>query len=82
MCGIAGIVAPIGKFQISDCLLRMTDAIVHRGPNDHGHMAGDQMGIGMRRLSIIDVAGGHQPYPMKRRTYMWSAMVRFTITMN
>lgn len=61
MCGIAGIVAPIGKFQISDCLLRMTDAIVHRGPNDHGHMAGDQMGIGMRRLSIIDVAGGHQP---------------------
>ncbi len=39
----------------------MTDAIPHRGPNDHGQLAGDQMGIGMRRLSIIDVAGGHQP---------------------
>jgi asparagine synthase (glutamine-hydrolysing) len=61
MCGIVGVVAPIGKSQISETLLRMTDAIQHRGPNDHGHLAGDQMGIGMRRLSIIDVAGGHQP---------------------
>ena len=61
MCGIVGAVAPIGKSKISETLLRMTDAIQHRGPNDHGHLAGDQMGIGMRRLSIIDVAGGHQP---------------------
>ena len=61
MCGIAGIVAPIGSQLISETMGRMTDAIVHRGPDDQGHVIGDNIGIGMRRLSIIDVAGGQQP---------------------
>lgn len=61
MCGIAGFVAPIGRQLISETMVRMTDAIIHRGPDDQGHVIGDQIGIGMRRLSIIDVAGGHQP---------------------
>jgi len=62
MCGIAGIVyADPGARVSEDRLLAMCDAIRHRGPDDHGiHVAG-QAGIGMRRLSIIDVAGGHQP---------------------
>ena len=61
MCGIAGIVAPIGSQQIAETMQCMTDAIIHRGPDDQGHVIGDHIGIGMRRLSIIDVAGGHQP---------------------
>ncbi len=39
----------------------MADVIFHRGPDDQGHIAYDGIGIGMRRLSIIDLAGGHQP---------------------
>ena len=39
----------------------MTDAIAHRGPDDDGQFVEGRAGIGMRRLSIIDLAGGHQP---------------------
>jgi len=39
----------------------MTDTIVHRGPDDEGFHVRGNIGLGMRRLSIIDVAGGHQP---------------------
>jgi asparagine synthase (glutamine-hydrolysing) len=39
----------------------MCGAIQHRGPDDEGHYVGTQVGLGMRRLSIIDVAGGRQP---------------------
>lgn len=42
-------------------LRAMCDAIRHRGPDDDGFFVGDGVGLGMRRLSIIDVAGGHQP---------------------
>jgi asparagine synthase (glutamine-hydrolysing) len=40
---------------------RMCDAIVHRGPDDEGQYVDKNVGIGMRRLSIIDLGGGHQP---------------------
>jgi asparagine synthase (glutamine-hydrolysing) len=40
---------------------RMCDAIVHRGPDDEGIFVKDGTGLGMRRLSIIDLSGGHQP---------------------
>ena len=42
-------------------LQRMGDAIVHRGPDDAGAFSDGAVLLGMRRLSIIDVAGGHQP---------------------
>jgi asparagine synthase (glutamine-hydrolysing) len=46
----------------SDAILsRMCGAIQHRGPDDEGHHVGPRVGLGMRRLSIIDVAGGRQP---------------------
>lgn len=62
MCGIVGIIDPRLDAEAVDSLSRrMTDAIVHRGPDDQGHMAILGGGIGMRRLSIIDLAGGHQP---------------------
>lgn len=62
MCGIAGLVEPgVSAFDIHARLARMTDVITHRGPDDAGQYSESGAGIGMRRLSIIDVAGGHQP---------------------
>ena len=46
----------------------MTDAMHHRGPDDDGYYIGDGIAIGVRRLSIIDVAGGHQPMANERGT--------------
>ncbi len=57
MCGIAGFFGPPDH----ELLERMNAAIWHRGPDDHGFSESPRMSIGMRRLSIIDVAGGHQP---------------------
>lgn len=62
MCGIAGIISPsLAPLDLASSLQRMTDAIVHRGPDDQGHHVANGVAIGMRRLSIIDVAGGQQP---------------------
>lgn len=62
MCGIAGLVDPkLAEANIRAKIRRMTDAILHRGPDENGCFATDGRGIGMTRLSIIDVAGGSQP---------------------
>src|SRR5262245_55636326 len=62
MCGIYGILALSGPQQHDPSVLsRMGNAIVHRGPDDEGSFSDGPMLLGMRRLSIIDVAGGHQP---------------------
>ena len=62
MCGIAGIVAAPGGALPDESIARaMTDAITHRGPDDDGIYRDDQAMLGVRRLSIIDLAGGHQP---------------------
>src|SRR5579859_5799436 len=61
MCGIAGIVELEGAFVTVQQLKAMTDRMVNRGPDDDGFVAEGAFGMGMRRLSIIDVEGGHQP---------------------
>lgn len=62
MCGIAGVVSRTRESDISEALVRhMCDQIVHRGPDDEGIYVADGAGLGMRRLSIIDLSGGHQP---------------------
>jgi asparagine synthase (glutamine-hydrolysing) len=62
MCGICGIFEYEKRDAISPELVRrMTDTIVHRGPDDEGIYSAAGIGLGFRRLSIIDVAGGHQP---------------------
>lgn len=61
MCGIYGIYFRNGRRADVQVLARMGDAIVHRGPDDAGALADGPCAIGMRRLSIIDLAGGHQP---------------------
>ena len=62
MCGIAGFVRAGGCQQGDEVLLgAMCDAIRHRGPDDDGRRIMGAAALGMRRLSIIDVAGGQQP---------------------
>lgn len=61
MCGIVGIA---GDFSRDECLSivgKMNASIIHRGPDDDGAWAENGFGFGMRRLSIIDLAGGKQP---------------------
>ena len=47
---------------------RMCQTLVHRGPDDEGIYVKDNVGLGMRRLSIIDLAGGHQPVHNEDKT--------------
>ena len=61
MCGISGIIDLRGGACEPAWVTRMNDAMVHRGPDDQGLHADGPCVIGMRRLSIIDVAGGAQP---------------------
>jgi asparagine synthase (glutamine-hydrolysing) len=64
MCGICGVIQVEGEPRPvvgEDVLLAMTDAMVHRGPNDRGTYVRDGIALGVRRLSIVDVEGGHQP---------------------
>jgi asparagine synthase (glutamine-hydrolysing) len=62
MCGIAGMAQnhPDGSIDRA-AIHRMCEAIVHRGPDDEGLFVKAGIGLGMRRLSIIDIEGGHQP---------------------
>jgi asparagine synthase (glutamine-hydrolysing) len=62
MCGIAGIVCSSVERPIAaEALRAMTRAIAHRGPDDDGFFCEAPVGLGHRRLSVIDIAGGHQP---------------------
>src|SRR4051812_23015405 len=61
MCGIAGLVGLDGSAPDRDALAAMSAALVHRGPDDAGTFVAGPCGLAARRLSIIDLAGGHQP---------------------
>jgi asparagine synthase (glutamine-hydrolysing) len=61
MCGIYGIYRLDGAAAPGELLGRMGEVISHRGPDDAGAHVDGRCAIGMRRLSIIDLAGGHQP---------------------
>jgi len=62
MCGIAGFAGwQLGNEEARRTVRTMCDAIVHRGPDDCGYFVAPEVALGMRRLSIIDVAGGQQP---------------------
>ena len=68
---VAGITAPVSNEDLraaefrpggkvpQSLLKAMADTILHRGPDDHGYYISRQIGLGFRRLSIIDLAGGH-----------------------
>lgn len=66
MCGIAGWATPSSVDNATERMAAMLASIEHRGPDDHGVAliqapTGAEVALGMRRLSIIDVDGGHQP---------------------
>ena len=74
MCGIVGQFSFSNQPVAASTIQAMCRTIVHRGPDDEGVFTAGQVGLGMRRLSIIDLSGGHQP--------MHSADGRFTIVFN
>ena len=74
MCGIAGWYARKGRPVEAATVRAMCATIINRGPDDEGVLAEGDFGFGMRRLSIVDLAGGHQP--------MQSDDGRFVITFN
>jgi asparagine synthase (glutamine-hydrolysing) len=61
MCGIYGMLHLSGASAAPEALRPMARRTIHRGPDDEGVYADGPLTFGMRRLSIIDVAGGHQP---------------------
>src|SRR5262245_30779308 len=63
MCGICGIAIPkqLNRLVNESRLVAMRDTLTHRGPDDAGIYLGDGVGLGHRRLSIVDLGGGHQP---------------------
>ncbi|GIP31159.1 asparagine synthase (glutamine-hydrolyzing) [Paenibacillus sp. J2TS4] len=61
MCGIAGAMYFTEREPSEQLLRRMTDVIVHRGPDDSGIWTEPRIGLGFRRLSIIDLQEGRQP---------------------
>lgn len=67
MCGIAGFVLRDGVAETA-VVRSMCDEIVHRGPDDSGYHVDGPCGIGMRRLSIIDLHSGHQPIANEDRS--------------
>ncbi len=68
MCGICGIFFANREWRVQgDVLARMNRRIVHRGPDDEGFFVEENVGLAMRRLSIIDVKSGHQPLANENR---------------
>ena len=71
MCGFVTIISKNNKPISKEIVKRMTDDIIHRGPDDSGYWLSDWCGIGFRRLSIIDLSEhGHQPMLDPSRTYV------------
>lgn len=68
MCGIAGLVGSIQRRPAA--MDRLLGALAHRGPDDEGRYVDDFAALGQRRLSIIDLAGGHQPLHNAEKT-LW-----------
>ena len=69
MCGIAGIFDRRGEGRGEASLLHaMTDALIHRGPDDSGFHQEQNLGLGFRRLAIVDLTGGNQPLYNEDRT--------------
>jgi asparagine synthase (glutamine-hydrolysing) len=74
MCGICGAIQLSGEARPllgGGALERMSEAMVHRGPDDNGIHRAAGVAIAARRLSIVDVEGGHQPFPNEGRS-IWA----------
>ncbi len=68
MCGVVGILKFDSRARVEEARLRrMRDVLRHRGPDEEGLMIADHVGLGHRRLSIIDLASGQQPMANLKR---------------
>jgi asparagine synthase (glutamine-hydrolysing) len=67
MCGICGFTGKSDEITLK----RMTDTIIHRGPDEDGFYSDSKINIGIRRLSIVDITTGHQPIHNEDRT-LWT----------
>ena len=74
MCGFCGMAVPrkLDRNVNEAMLVRMRDSMVHRGPDDAGLFIDGPVGLGHRRLSIVDLGGGHQPMTNEDKT-VWIA---------
>lgn len=61
MCGICGVIDFGESANAGEVVRRMNPTMLHRGPDDEGYLDREPLSLGMRRLSIIDIEGGHQP---------------------
>src|SRR5258705_9122739 len=61
MCGICGAIDFSGAVNAAEVVRLMNPTMLHRGPDDEGYLDRGPLSLGMRRLSIIDLEGGHQP---------------------
>src|SRR5690348_2473241 len=68
MCGIVGTVNLDGSPVDASLLARMNEAIRHREPDEEGTYLSEHVGLAMRRLAIIDLAGGQRPIANEDRT--------------
>ena len=79
MCGICGIVFSDRNWRVkADLLAGMNRQIVHRGPDDDGFFVEENVGLAMRRLSIIDVLSGHQPLANENQDVWMSSTAKST----
>ncbi len=69
MCGIAGMMMAGGQPVDRSLLQTMTTALVHRGPDGDGYHVDGPIGLGHRRLAVIDIAGGAQPFASADERY-------------
>lgn len=83
MCGITGIVNLSGKPVSPVILKQMMDSISHRGPDGEGSFVEGNIGLGHRRLAIIDLtAAGHQPMQTKMAKILSPTMEKYIIFKN
>lgn len=79
MCGITGFVTDStragNQLERAEILERMCTVMSHRGPDDQGTMVNDVVALGMRRLSIIDLSGGHQPMSSGNNTLVFNGEI-------
>lgn len=69
LCGICGVFRTSGSERVSSNVIEaMTKTLTHRGPDDCGHFVNDSVGLGFRRLSIIDLFNGNQPLANEDQT--------------
>jgi glutamine phosphoribosylpyrophosphate amidotransferase len=67
MCGICGVVSS-AETEFGDTILRMCAALTHRGPDGEGSFVSKHIALGMRRLSVIDIEEGWQPFHNEDRS--------------